>query len=156
MQLDGDDLRPLAVRNLTRRRARPQIKQAPAAAMFVLDGNLESGLLLADHPWEQTGPQLPGELIAAVPSRDMLAVTGSQVPGGIAALTRCADAVWQHATTRLLTRSLLIRHGHPGATPRCRAALDPLGSLRARLSSRTRMADLRRAQGRVQVPGDCE
>jgi hypothetical protein len=34
---------------------------------------------------ELAGPQLPGELIAAVPSRDMLAVTGSQVPGGIAA-----------------------------------------------------------------------
>jgi hypothetical protein len=59
MQLDADDLRPLAFRNLTRRRARPQIKQAPAAAMFVLDGNLESSLLLADHLWEQTGPQLP-------------------------------------------------------------------------------------------------
>jgi hypothetical protein len=61
MQLDADDLRPLAVRKLTRRRARPQIKQAPAAAMFVLDGSLESSLLLAGHPWEQTGPQLPGE-----------------------------------------------------------------------------------------------
>src|SRR6266700_3616024 len=96
---------------LVSRRARPQIKQAPAAAMFVLDGNLESSLLLVDHLWEQIGPQLPGELIAAVPSRDMLAVTGSQVPGGIAALTRCADAVWQQSTTRLLTRSLLIRHG---------------------------------------------
>jgi uncharacterized protein YtpQ (UPF0354 family) len=111
MQLDAGDLRPLAVRNLTRRRARPQIKQAPAAAMFVLDGDLESSLLLVDHLWEQIDPQLPGELIAAVPSRDMLAVTGSQVPGGIAALTRCADAVWQQSTTRLLTRSLLIRHG---------------------------------------------
>jgi len=62
MQLAAGDLRPLAVRNLTRRRARPQIKQAPAAAMFVLDGNLESSLLLVDHLWEQTGPQLPGEL----------------------------------------------------------------------------------------------
>jgi hypothetical protein len=79
--------------------------------MFVLDGNLESSLLLTDHPWEQTGPQLPGELIAAVPSRDMPAVTGSQIPGGIAALTRCADAVWQHSTARLLTRLLLTRHG---------------------------------------------
>jgi uncharacterized protein YtpQ (UPF0354 family) len=111
MQLDAGDLRPLAVRNLTRRRARPQIKQAPAAAMFVLDGNLESSLLLVDHLREQTSPQLPGELIAAVPPRDMLALTSSQVPGGIDTLTRCADKVWQQSTTRLLTRSLLIRHG---------------------------------------------
>jgi uncharacterized protein YtpQ (UPF0354 family) len=111
MQLDAGDLRPLAVRNLTRRRARPQVKQAPAAAMFVLDGNLESSLLLVDHLWEQISPQLPGELIAAVPSRDTLAVTGSQVPGGIAALTRCAEAVWQQSTIHPLTRSLLIRLG---------------------------------------------
>jgi hypothetical protein len=129
MQLDADDLRPLAVRKLTRRRARPQIKQAPAAAMFVLDVSLESSLLLADHPWEQTGPQLPGELIAAVPSRDMPAVTGSQVPGGIAALTRCADAVWQHSTTRLLARSLLIRHGPSWSYSRLPGSHRPLGQL---------------------------
>jgi hypothetical protein len=129
MQLNAGDLRPLAVRNLTRRRARPQIKQAPAAAMFVLDVSLESSLLLADHPWEQTGPQLPGELIAAVPSRDMPAVTGSQVPGGIAALTRCADAVWQHSTTRLLARSLLIRHGPSWSYSRLPGSHRPLGQL---------------------------
>ena len=34
MQLDAGDLRPIAVRNLTRRHGRPQIKQAPAAAML--------------------------------------------------------------------------------------------------------------------------
>jgi hypothetical protein len=38
-------------------------------------------------------------------------VTGSQVPGGTAALTRCADAVRQKPAAGLLTRSLLIRHG---------------------------------------------
>jgi len=76
-----------------------------------LDGNLESSLLLVDHLWEQIGPQLPGELIAAVPPRDTLTAAGSQVSGGIAALTRCAEAVWQQSTTRLLIRSLLIRHG---------------------------------------------
>jgi uncharacterized protein YtpQ (UPF0354 family) len=117
LQLAADGLRRLAVRNLTRRRARPQIKQAPAAAMFVLDGDLEASLLLVDHLWEQIGPQLPGDLIAAVPSREALVVTGTQVPGGIAALTRAVDAAWQRSPARLLlTRSLLIRDGtawHP-------------------------------------------
>ena len=140
MQLDAGDLRPLAVRNLTRRRARPQIKQAPAAAMFVLDGNLESSLLLADHPWEQTGPQLPGELIAAVPSRDMPAVTGSQVPGGIAALTpvrgRGMAALHDSPARQIAAHSA---RAILAATPRCRAAIDPLGSLRARLSRCARM-----------------
>jgi uncharacterized protein YtpQ (UPF0354 family) len=112
LQLPAGDLRALAVRNLTRRRDRPQIKQARAAAMFVLDGDLEASLLLVDHLWDQIGPQLPGDLIAAVPSRDTLAVTGSQVSGGIAALTRCVDAVWEKSPARLLlTKSLLIRNG---------------------------------------------
>jgi hypothetical protein len=112
LQLPADGLRRLAVRNLTRRRARPQIKQGRAAGMFVLDGDLEASLLLVDHLWEQIGPQLPGDLIAGVPSRDVLAVTGSQVPGGIAALTRAVDAGWQRSPYRLLlTRSLLIRDG---------------------------------------------
>jgi hypothetical protein len=36
----------------------------------------------------QIGPQLPGDLIAAVHARDTLAVTSAQVPGGIASLAR--------------------------------------------------------------------
>ncbi|HLK75535.1 MAG TPA: hypothetical protein VKU77_18010 [Streptosporangiaceae bacterium] len=112
LHLTTDDLRPLAVRNLTRRRARPQIKGAPAAAMLVLDGDLEASLLLVDHLWEQIGTQLPGDLIAAVPSRDTLFITSSQEPGGTAALTRAVDAVWRKSEDRLLlTRSLLIRDG---------------------------------------------
>jgi uncharacterized protein YtpQ (UPF0354 family) len=112
LQLTIGDLRPLAVRNLTRRRARPQVKGASAAAMIVLDGDLEASLLLVDHLWEQIGTRLPGDLIAAVPSRDTLVVTSSQEPGGTAALTRAVDAVWRKSEDRLLlTRSLLIRDG---------------------------------------------
>lgn len=124
--------------------------------MFVLEGNLESSLLLVDHLWEQIGPQLAGELIAAVPSRDTLAVTGSQVPGGIAALTRCADAVWQQSTTHSLTRSLLIRHGPSWQLLPLPGSHRPLASVRATLSRCARTVELRRAQGEVQVPGDGE
>ena len=129
MQLDADDLRPLAVRKLTRRHARPQIKQAPAAAMFVLDGSLESSLLLADHPWEQTGPQLPGELIAAVPSRDMPAVTGSQVP---AASPPSPGAQTRYGSTPRLACSpdrCSSGTGHPGSYSPLPGSHRPLGQL---------------------------
>lgn len=126
LQLAPGDLHSLAVANLTRLRARPQIRQGAAAAMFVLDGDLEASLLLVDHLWEQIGPQLPGDLIAAVPARDTLAVTGSQIPGGIAALTRAVDAVWHKSPTRLLlTRSLLIRHGDSWLLPADPSARQP-------------------------------
>ena len=112
-------------RNLTRRRARPQVKQAPAAAMSVLDGNLESSLLLAGHLREQ----LPGELIAAAPSRDMLAVTGSQVPGGTAALTRCTDAVWQQPGLACSPDRCSSGTGHPGSYSPLPGSHRPFGQL---------------------------
>ena len=86
--------------------------QGNEALAFRLDGDLESSLLLVDHLWEQIGPQMPGDLIAAVPSRDTLAVTGSDVDGGIAVLTRSVDRVWRSSETRLLlTKSLFVRRG---------------------------------------------
>jgi len=112
LQLAAGDLRALAVRNLTRRRAKPQIRRGIAAAGFVLDGNLESSLLLVDHLWPQIAEHLPGDLVAVVPSRDTLAFTGTEVPGGVATLTRAAEVAWRNAETRLLlTKSLLVRRG---------------------------------------------
>lgn len=110
--LGARDLRALAVRNLTRRRTKPQVIRGNEALAFRMDGNLESSLLLVGHLWEQIGPQMPGDLIAAVPSRDTLAVTGSDVDGGIAVLTRSVDRVWRSSETRLLlTKSLFVRRG---------------------------------------------
>lgn len=112
LELAAEDLRPLAVRNLTQRRAKPQIRQGGGIASFLLDGSLESSLLLVDHVWWQITPHVAGDLVAAVPSRDTLLVTGSDFAGGMAALERGADYVWQKSETRLLlTKFFLIRRG---------------------------------------------
>lgn len=82
--------------------------------IFILDGDLEASLLLADIVWEQLAPQIRGDLIAAVPARDALAVTGTGVAGGIEVLQRAVSRVWDapHANRKLLlTRSLLMRQG---------------------------------------------
>ncbi|MEV5570844.1 hypothetical protein AB0L06_12390 [Spirillospora sp. NPDC052269] len=109
-----DELPHLGVHNLTLRRDKPRIVQGDRRIGFLLGGDLEASLLLVDNLWEQVEPQLPGELIAAVPARDMLMVTGSQVAGGIEALVQDADRVWegmrQRQDERLkLTRTLLVR-----------------------------------------------
>ena len=44
-----DELRALSVRNLTRRRPKPEVKPGRAGAILVMDQNLESSLLLVDH-----------------------------------------------------------------------------------------------------------
>lgn len=80
--------------------------------MLILDGDLEASLLLADHLWAQLAPQIPGDLIAAVPSRDVLTVSGTGVADGEALLRSAVERVWSNPRTNpklLLTRSLLVR-----------------------------------------------
>lgn len=112
--LDAGTLRSLSVRNLRMRRSRPQLKQTGTCVMFILDGDLETSLLLADIVWQQLAPQIPGDLIAAVPARDTLAVTGTGVAGGREVLQHAVSRVWDSPRANrklLLTRSLLMRQG---------------------------------------------
>jgi uncharacterized protein YtpQ (UPF0354 family) len=108
------DLRPLSVRNLVKLRRKPQIKQTGQVVILILDGDLEASLLLVDMLWEQLAPQIPGDLIAAVPTRDTLAVTGTGVDGGVAVLNHAVSEVWENPRGNrklLLTPSLLTRQG---------------------------------------------
>jgi hypothetical protein len=105
-----DELRALSVKNLVRSRPKPEIKPGTAGVMLVMDQNLESSLLLMDHLWDQFEPQLPGETIAAVPARDTILITGTEVPDGIELLERAIDTVWERSEQRLqLSRSVLVR-----------------------------------------------
>ena len=115
LSLEAGDLRPLSVRNLVTRRAKPQIKQTDKVIMLVLDGDLEASLLLVDMLWEQLTPQIPGDLIAAVPVRDTLAVSGTGVDGGLAVLNHAVRRFWERPSANpklLLTPSLLTRQGN--------------------------------------------
>jgi uncharacterized protein YtpQ (UPF0354 family) len=44
--------------------------------MFVLDGNLEAGLVLIDEIWEQYEDQVGEKIVITVPSRDVIMATG--------------------------------------------------------------------------------
>lgn len=44
--------------------------------MLTVDGNLEAGLVLMDDIWEQLEPQIGDTLVLAVPTRDVVMVTG--------------------------------------------------------------------------------
>jgi hypothetical protein len=105
-----DELRPLSTKNLVGRRPKPTVKQGQTGVMLVMDQNLESSLLLVDLVWDQIERQLPGETVAAVPTRDVILVTGTGIPGGIESLERAIVRTWKNSVPRLrLTRSLLVR-----------------------------------------------
>lgn len=46
------------------------------AIMFIVDGNLEAGLVLIDEIWTQLQDQVGESIVIAVPSRDVLMATG--------------------------------------------------------------------------------
>jgi hypothetical protein len=43
---------------------------------FIIDGNLEAGLVLVDEIWEQVEGHLKEEIVVCVPSRDVIIATG--------------------------------------------------------------------------------
>jgi uncharacterized protein YtpQ (UPF0354 family) len=113
--LDPDGLRKLSVRNLTRLRSKPEIlRPSGPVLMLRLDGDLEASLLLVDHLWPQLARGIAGEMIVAVPGRDILAVSGTEVTGGVETLRYAVKRVWENPKTNpklILTRSLFVRRG---------------------------------------------
>jgi uncharacterized protein YtpQ (UPF0354 family) len=74
-------------------------------------------LLLRDDLWTAAATGLPGQVIAAVPSRDLLLYTSTQTPGGREALqqlVRQMAAQEKAPSSRELSRNLLLR-GENGA-----------------------------------------
>jgi uncharacterized protein YtpQ (UPF0354 family) len=111
--LDPDGLRKLSVQNLTRLRSKPDVlRPSGAVTMLRLDGDLEASLLLIDHLWSQAARAIPGEMVVGVPSRDVLAVSGTGITGGVETLQWAVERAWQCARNPklMLTQSLLVRH----------------------------------------------
>ena len=112
LHLDPGELRELSVRNLAKRRSKPEILQpSGAAVMLRLDGDLEASLLLHDSLWRHMARANTGETIVAVPSRDVVVVSGTGVTGGVETLRSAVKRSWERPSGRklLLTRSLLVR-----------------------------------------------
>jgi hypothetical protein len=115
LSLEQGDLRQLSVRNLVKRRPKPKIRQTDRTITLILDGDLEASLLLVDMLWEQLAPRIPGDLVAAVPARDTIAVTGTGLDGGVSVLSYAARQIWESPRVNrklLLTPSLMIRRGN--------------------------------------------
>jgi hypothetical protein len=89
---------------------RAQFHGQPPSLMLSFDG-LESSLLLATEFWSRLQGVLPGELVVGVPARDVVIVTGSQLPQGLEKVRRAVDRVFFAGDENLLTRSLLVRRG---------------------------------------------
>jgi uncharacterized protein YtpQ (UPF0354 family) len=108
--IEPDALRAQATGNL--RTLRPDLSMnwyPDAKAVSVGLGNdLEAGLLLDDSLMDKLAQDVEGDLVVAVPSREVFMATGTEHPDGLDKLRWAVDQVWPGGR-HLLTRDLLVR-----------------------------------------------
>lgn len=111
MGMDLDALHQLAVQNLPRCLDRIQLHDCGDGVIGIsAGGTFEATLLLLDELWPRLASHLPGQPLAAIPSRDLIFVIGSEQPRAfelIAARARTPLADRRHE----LSTSVFIRQG---------------------------------------------
>lgn len=111
--LDKSELRELAIANLPQRIPSLQRHGQNGTYMIVADGNFESSLiLLNDIIWDAGVADVAGEILVAIPTRDVLLVTGLEQPGGIDWIRRTIAKVLDgEAAYRLTSKLFVYRSG---------------------------------------------
>src|SRR5688572_23735221 len=130
LELSRRALRRLATDTLDRMASRARVHGRPPSLMLSCDG-LESSLLLAEHFWARLAATVPGELVAGVPARDVVILTGSVSRPGVAKVRRAVDRVFLAGGANLLTTDLLVfRQGRwqPFDVPVERALPEPVSA----------------------------
>lgn len=104
-------LRALAVDNLRRLLPQVEFHQGGLFTMLTAGGNYEASLLLFDDLWTRGKLEVDGEIVVAVPSRDVLLVTGSKNEEGIAQLREAAAEIFDEGSYTLTKQLFVYRKG---------------------------------------------
>jgi Protein of unknown function (DUF1444) len=109
--LDLPKLRALSMENL--RRITPELERHGTndLYMLVLDGNYEASLLLSDKLWDSQSSVIKGDLVAVVPSRDVLLFSGTGSPAALQSTKKKAQQI-DETGNHLISTTLLIRHSN--------------------------------------------
>ncbi len=108
--IERGQLKKLAIENL--KRLLPEIKMHGGNGIFMITagGDYEASLLLIDSIWSGLQKEVKGEIVAAIPTRDLLIVTGSEDPEGIAKVKQIVSKSRAKGSYRL-TPSLFVYRG---------------------------------------------
>lgn len=109
--LDPVERRGRAVENLRALLPEIEILSRGGAYMVTAGGAYESSLLLFDDIWQDYKLPVKGELVIAVPARDVLLVTGSDDPKGLALVKGMAAEVTDTAAYLVTDHLLVYRSG---------------------------------------------
>lgn len=111
LKVDLKGLNDIALSNLRRIIPETQVHRL-SNDVFVLTcgGNFEATTLLLDEVWEQMSAKVQGDLVVAVPARDILVFAGSNNREGLAHMRSKVSEILETGD-HLLTRSFLMRRG---------------------------------------------
>jgi uncharacterized protein YtpQ (UPF0354 family) len=107
------ELRALALENLMRLLPQVELHKGPLVSMLTAGGNYEASLLLVKDFWGGGKVAVDGEIVVAVPSRDVVLIAGSSNAAGLAHLRQLARASKPAKASWQLPDTLFVyRNGH--------------------------------------------
>jgi len=107
------ELRTLAIQNLKRLLPRIEVHGGPLVSMITAGGSYESSLLLFDDLWSKgdVPARVDGDVVVALPARDLLFFTGSRNSAGVARLRELAAKYVKQASYTLTDALFVYRSG---------------------------------------------
>ncbi len=109
--LKKGELRALAVENLRSLLPDVELRQGPLFSMITAGGDYEASLLLFEDLWTGGKLEVDGDIVIAVPARDLLLFTGSRNRPGVARLREVAAKAAKEASYSLTERLFVYRNG---------------------------------------------
>jgi len=106
-----DQLRALAIENLRRILPPPEVVNGPLISMMTAGGDYVPSLLLLDEIWNGNRLGVAGEIVIAIPTRDVLLFTGSENKDGVKKLRELARQTAADGPYALTDRLFVYRAG---------------------------------------------
>jgi uncharacterized protein YtpQ (UPF0354 family) len=104
-------LRALAITNLRRILPPPEAVKGPQISMMTAGQDYVSSLLLLDEIWNADNLAVDGEIVIAIPTRDVLLFTGSKNKDGVKKLRELAKKAHADGPYSLTDRLFVYRGG---------------------------------------------
>ena len=111
LKIEKKDLRSLACENL--KRVIPKIERHGTNGLYMLTagGDYEASLLLLDSLWNNSQMPVQGEILVAIPTRDLLLVTGTGHPEAVEKVKQMANKSFEEGSYRLTPKLFIYRNG---------------------------------------------
>ncbi len=103
--------RSLAIENLKRLLPNIECRGGKGLYMITAGGDYDASVLLFDSIWSSRQMEVKGDFVVAVPTRDLLLVTGSQDADGIEKVKSMVEQAWTAGSYKLTQKLFVYRNG---------------------------------------------